>query len=115
MSSYGRDPPSLLHYVPGTATDKQVDQLVIDREAMLSEIKFHLEQAQDLTKLNFDHRRRELTFETGDQVYVKLRPYRKHLVLARSSRKLSPKYAGPFTIVRHIGEVAYELQFMFQF
>lgn len=71
---YGRDPP-LLHYVPGTATDKEVDQLLIDQEAMLSEIKFDLEQAQDLTKLNFDHRRRELTFENGDQIYWKLRPY----------------------------------------
>lgn len=47
--------------------------------------------------------------EEGALEYVKLRPYRQHIVLSRSSHKMSPRYAGIFVIIKRIGEVAYEV------
>lgn len=64
---------------------------------MLVEIRYHLKQAQERMKLNYDRKRRELNFSVGDLVYLKLRPYRQHSVLSRSSHKLLPRYAGLFS------------------
>ena len=41
---------------------------------------------------------------------VKLQPYRQHSVHKRICHKLSAKYYDPYTIIKKIGTVAYELQ-----
>lgn len=56
-----------------------------------------------------DKHRSERTFSVGDEVFLKLQPYVQSSVLTRANHKLSFKYFGPYRIVQHIGEVAYEL------
>jgi hypothetical protein len=56
-----------------------------------------------------DKRRRDLSFEVGDFVYLKvssMRGTRKFKVKG----KLAPKYVGPFKIVNRKGEVTYQLE-----
>jgi hypothetical protein len=56
-----------------------------------------------------DKRRRDLSFEVGDFVYLKvssMRGTRKFMVKG----KLAPKYVGPFKIVNRKGEVTYQLE-----
>lgn len=100
---YGRAPPTLLSYVKGSGTTLR------ERDVMLSEIRYHLQQAQDRMKLNAYRKRRELQFQVGDLVYLGLRPYRQQSVLSRCSHKLRPRFAGPFLVIRKVGEAAYEL------
>lgn len=77
---------------------------------MLKEIKYQLKQAQDRMKLQYDMKHRELTFQEGDHVYIKLKPCRQHLVLSHSSHKFSPRFVGPFSVIHKIGSVVYEVQ-----
>jgi len=56
-----------------------------------------------------DTRRRELTFEEGEFVYLKVSPIR-GLRRFKGKGKLSPRYIGPFKILSRKGEVAYELE-----
>lgn len=56
-----------------------------------------------------DLRRTKRTLAVGQQVYLRLRPYRQGSLVIRRALKLSPRFYGPFAMVRRIGEVAYEL------
>ncbi|KAL7137097.1 hypothetical protein ABFS83_10G071300 [Erythranthe nasuta] len=68
-----------------------------------------LREAQARMKFYSDQDRSERHFEEGELVYLKLNPY-KQLSLRKSHLwKLTPKYCGPFAILKKIGPVAYEL------
>ncbi|KAA8517141.1 hypothetical protein F0562_017434 [Nyssa sinensis] len=54
-------------------------------------------------------KRTERNFDIGDWVYLRLQPYKQHLVVQRKNLKLSPRFYGPYQIVERIGRVAYRL------
>ena len=61
-------------------------------------------------KQNADKHRVERSFEVGDEVYLKLQPYRQSPIALRRNLKLSSKYYGPFKILQKIGPAAYKLE-----
>jgi hypothetical protein len=56
-----------------------------------------------------DLKRSERKFEVGQLVYLRLQPYRQQSVTTKRSLKLSPRFYGPFQIIRRVEKVAYEL------
>jgi hypothetical protein len=56
-----------------------------------------------------NHWRRELSFEVGDFVYLKVSPMR-GLCHFKVRGKLAPRFIGPFMILEKRGEVAYQLE-----
>jgi hypothetical protein len=72
-------------------------------------IRENLRAAQSRQKSYADKRRRDLSFEVGDFVYLKvssMRGTRRFKVKG----KLAPRYVGPFKIVDRKREVAYQLE-----
>jgi hypothetical protein len=65
--------------------------------------------AQSRQKSYADKRRRDLSFEVGDFVYLKVSPMRGTRRF-KVKGKLALRYVGPFKIVDHRGEVTYQLE-----
>jgi hypothetical protein len=80
-----------------------------DAEKQVQMVCESLKVAQTRQKSNADKRRRDLSFEVGDFVYLKVSPMRgTHRFKAKG--KLAPRYVGPFKIIDRKGEVAYQLE-----
>jgi hypothetical protein len=78
-------------------------------ERQVRMVRENLRVAQSRQKSYADHRRRELSFEVGDFVYLKVSPMRgvRHF---KVQGKLAPRFIGPFKILEKRGEVAYQLE-----
>ena len=77
-------------------------------------IRDRLRTAQSRQKSYADTRRRELEFEVGDLVFLKVSPWR-GAVRIRGRGKMSPRYVGPFEIRERIGSSAYRLRLPAEF
>jgi hypothetical protein len=78
-------------------------------EKQVRMIRNNLKAAQSRQKSYADTRRRELTFEVGDYVYLKVSSMRGVKRFNRKG-KLAPRYVDPFKILERRGEVAYQLE-----
>jgi hypothetical protein len=75
-------------------------------EKQVRMVRENLRVTQLRQKSYADHRRRELSFEMGDFVYLKVSPMR-GLRRFKVRGKLAPKFIGPFKILKKRGEAAY--------
>jgi hypothetical protein len=69
--------------------------------------------AQFRQKSYADGKRRDVVFQKGDYVYLKVSPIR-GLRRFKVKGKLSPRFIGPFKILKRAGEVAYRLELSVQ-
>jgi hypothetical protein len=72
-------------------------------------IRENLKVAQSRHKSYVDKRRRDLSFEVGDFIYLKVSPMRGTRRF-KVKAKLAPRYVGPLKILSRKGEVANQLE-----
>ncbi|KAA0047049.1 Retrotransposable element Tf2 [Cucumis melo var. makuwa] len=81
-------------------------QLVQTTSENVKFIRERLKIVQDRQKSYTDKRRRDLQFEVGDKVFLKLSPWKRVLRFGRKG-KLSPRFIRPYQILKPIGHAAY--------
>lgn len=106
---FGRSPPSVRDYVFGQTTIIDLNNSLQNRQQVLSRLKENLKRSKLKMEQQANQKRKDQTFHIGDLVWLKLQPYRQQTVHSRVSPKLAKRYYGPFTILRRIGNVAYQL------
>ncbi|KAK8619690.1 hypothetical protein V6N13_135972 [Hibiscus sabdariffa] len=84
-------------------------ELIQETENTVRLIRDRLKQAFDRQKSYADRRRKDLEFAVGDQVFLKVSPWKKVLRFGRKG-KLSPRFIGPYRILERVGKVAYRLE-----
>jgi hypothetical protein len=62
----------------------------------------HMKKQVD--QVHFEHQ-----FVEGDQVFLHLQNYKNSSLKAEHYQKLSPKFYGPYTILKLVGPMAYQL------
>lgn len=76
---------------------------------MIAHRKDHLHQSQNIMKQQVDQNHSEQSFQVGDQVFLRIQPYKKNSLKEKGCQKLAPKLHGPCQEIQCIGAVAYKL------
>lgn len=95
---FGKDPPMLPQFIPSDSTIEAVEGNLQVRIEAIDAVKLNLSKAQARMKKLADRNRKEIEFEEGNLVLVKLQPYRQLSIATRLHNKLSFKFFGPFKI-----------------
>lgn len=74
----------------------------------IQKIRKRILTAESRQKIYADIRRKDLEFEVGDHVFLKIAPVRCVLRFGKKG-KLNPRFIGPFEILERVGPVAYRL------
>jgi hypothetical protein len=82
-----------------------------EAERQVYMVRENIRVAQSRQKSYANHRRRELSFEVGDFVYLRVSPMR-DLRRFKVRGKLTPRFIGPFKILEKRGKVAYQLELL---
>ncbi|KAA0054665.1 ty3-gypsy retrotransposon protein [Cucumis melo var. makuwa] len=84
-------------------------ELVQTINAAIQKIKARMLTAQSIQKSYVNVRRKDLEFDVGDMVFLKVAPM-KGVLRFKKKGKLSQRFVGPFEILEQIGPVAYGLR-----
>jgi hypothetical protein len=84
-------------------------EILREAEMQLQVVRENLQLAQSRQKSYAYDRRRKLSFEVSEFLYLKVSPMR-GLCHFKIRGKLAPRYIGPFKILEPRGEVAYQLE-----
>ena len=74
----------------------------------IEKIQKRMRAAQSRQKSYADKHRRPLEFNEGDHVFLKIAPMKGVMRFGRKG-KLSPRFIGPFEILKRVGKAAYQL------
>ncbi|KAA0059580.1 pol protein [Cucumis melo var. makuwa] len=83
-------------------------ELVQSTNEAIQKIRSRMQTPQSRQKSYADMRRKDLEFDVGDKVFLKVAPMKGVLRFERRG-KLSPRFVGPFEILERTGPVAYRL------
>ena len=72
---YCRLPPSIPLYFDRLSQLNEVDQSLLHRDELLQHLKKNLDMAANRMKQIADKKRRNVEFQAGDMVLLKLHPY----------------------------------------
>jgi len=110
--TFGRKPFNFSTYLSRTSNVDAVEDTLQTRDEVFATIRKKLLKAQATMKHTTDTKRREIEYQIGDWVLVKLRPFRQKSVkgVQTVAGKLAKHFYGPFQVLNRVGPVAYRLQ-----
>lgn len=110
--TFGKKPPTIMQYVVGNSNVEAVDDFLTSQEVVFLELRKKLLKAQEHMKKCANNNCREVKFENGDWVMVRLRPQRQTSIIGSSAAydKLVKRYYGPYQVMTRIGGATYKLQ-----
>ncbi|KAI3758179.1 hypothetical protein L6452_05732 [Arctium lappa] len=93
------------------AGEKQfvIPEIVQETADKVKCIRERLKAAQDRQKSYADKKKRSMEFQVGDRVLLKVSPW-KGIIRFGKRGKLSPRFLGPFKVLKRVGLQAYQLE-----
>ena len=82
--------------------------LIQETEENVKMIRERLKIANDRQKSYADMKRKDIRYEIGEKVFLKVSPWKKVMRFGKNG-KLSPRFIGPYEVIEKVGPVAYRL------
>ena len=82
--------------------------LIRETEEKVKMIIERLKVATDRQKSYADMKRKDIRYEIGENVFLKVSPWKKVMRFGKKA-KLSPRFIGPYEMIEKVGSVAYRL------
>jgi hypothetical protein len=86
----------MIKYKHESINVQYVDQLLLERDSILVELKYNLCRAQNKKKVQPDYKKREVEVRVGETVYLQAQPCRMKSLVSRSNEKLGQRFYGPY-------------------
>ena len=105
---YGRKCRTLLCWTE--LNEKKVigPDLIQETEEKVKMIRERLKVATDRQKSYADMKRKDIRYEIGEKVFLKVSLWKKVMRFGEKG-KLSPRFIGPYEVIEKVGQVAYRL------
>ena len=105
---YGRKCRTLMCWTK--LSEKKVigPDLYQETEKKVKMIKERLKVVADRQKSYADLKRKNIQYEIGEKVFLKVSPWKKFMRFGRKG-KLSPRFIGPYEVIEKVHQVAYRL------
>ena len=82
--------------------------LIQETEEKVKMIRERLKVATDKQKLYADMKRKDIRYEIGEKVFLKVSPWKKVMRFGKKG-KLSHRFIGPYEVIEKVGPMAYPL------
>ena len=82
--------------------------LIQETEEKVKMIRERLKVANDRQKSYADMKRKDIRYEIGEKVFLKVSPWKKVMRFGENG-KLNPRFIGPYQVIEKVGPVAYRL------
>ena len=82
--------------------------LIQETEEKVKMIREGLKVATNRQKSYDDMKRKDIRYEIGEKVFLKVSPWKKVMRFGENG-KLSPRFVGPYEVIEKVGPVAYRL------
>ncbi|GJR54711.1 putative reverse transcriptase domain-containing protein [Tanacetum coccineum] len=106
---YGRKCRTPLCWDEVGSRESASTDVVLATTEKIETIRERIKEAQDKWKSYANKKRRPIEFNVGDFVMLKVSPW-KGVMRFKNKGKLSPRFIGPFKILKRVGEVAYSFE-----
>ena len=82
--------------------------LIPETKEKVKMIRERLKVANDRQKSYADMKRKDIRYEIGEKVFLKVSPWKKVMRFGKNG-KLNPRFIGPYEVIEKVGPVAYRL------
>jgi len=107
----GQHPNIPLTFIDNNPTNvAATDDMLLKWNNTVQIVKDNLRLAQERQKQNADQHRRDVQYQVNDKVLINAKNINDPTQANRPTRKLSPKYIGPYTIEQVISTTAYKVK-----
>ena len=96
------------HHCVGREKNIIGPDLIQETKEKVKMIRERLKVVTDRQKSYTDMRRKDIRYEIGEKVFLKVSPWKKVMKFGKKG-KLSPRFIGPYEVIEKVGPVAYKL------
>jgi len=106
---YGQKPLLVISYIPDGSKVQEVEKIITVLEGTLYSLKYNFVMDENHMNKKVDQGHSMHQLVEGDQMFLHLQTYKHTSLKDEQFQNITPKFNGPYIILKQVGHVAYQL------